>query len=220
MKDAVKLRRTAPSTIRSEDAKTVEGTDEFEEFCNSLPPRRSSSLRDLDYDAPSCGSFGHPHLCKKPCYLFKFGKCNDGSACNFCHRPHTERRMRLEKQQREQIDYLSPNRILRFANEVISKKFPDANLEIFQPLLDAFPDDHKRLHIHKAVYKAYLQQPLGVLLSLVQRLLKRAEPACSDEIDRMLDGVQASLRKQMADPKTGLLWAIEKDGLSHSRGFR
>lgn len=126
----------------------------------------------------------------------------------------------MQKNQRVQVESMSPYRIVRFASEIMLKKFPDANVEIFQPLLDAFPDDRKRLHIDKAVYEAYLEKPFAILLNLVQKLLRRAKPECSNEIDRMLGDVQASLVERMTDPKTGLLLVIGKGGLTQIRKVR
>ena len=49
---------------------------------------------------------------------------NIGVNCNFCHRPHSLRRRRLEKRHRRQVEALTPSMILRFASEVILQKFP------------------------------------------------------------------------------------------------
>jgi ubiquinone biosynthesis protein UbiJ len=126
----------------------------------------------------------------------------------------------LEKKQRVQVKSMSPHMILRFASEIMLEKFPDANFEIFQPLLDAFPDDRKRLHIDKAVYKAYLERPFAILLNLVEQLLRRAKPECANEIHRMLGDVQASVGERMTDPKTGLLLVIGKGGVKQIRKVR
>lgn len=34
------------------------------------------------------GSFGHPEVCARPCLFYASGKCDSGSACQFCHLPH------------------------------------------------------------------------------------------------------------------------------------
>ncbi|CAE7231353.1 unnamed protein product, partial [Symbiodinium pilosum] len=36
------------------------------------------------------GSNGHPELCGRPCVYFRKGdKCLNGTACGYCHLPHT-----------------------------------------------------------------------------------------------------------------------------------
>ncbi|CAE7780648.1 unnamed protein product [Symbiodinium pilosum] len=36
------------------------------------------------------GSFGHPHLCSRPCvHIAKGGTCPSGAQCTYCHLPHS-----------------------------------------------------------------------------------------------------------------------------------
>eukprot|EP00913_Durusdinium_trenchii_P030416 g28491.t2 len=39
---------------------------------------------------PSQGSYGHPHLCRRPCVKFARGCCDKGVACGFCHSDHVK----------------------------------------------------------------------------------------------------------------------------------
>eukprot|EP00435_Cladocopium_sp_Y103_P069483 s617_g33.t1 len=38
----------------------------------------------------SCGSRGHPHLCRRPCIHFAKGECELGDACGYCHFTHAK----------------------------------------------------------------------------------------------------------------------------------
>lgn len=49
---------------------------------------------------PNPGSIGHPHLCRRVCIYFAMGACTNGQDCGFCHMPHPERIMRLNRRNR------------------------------------------------------------------------------------------------------------------------
>eukprot|EP00435_Cladocopium_sp_Y103_P027225 s4386_g6.t1 len=46
------------------------------------------------------GSIGHPELCRRPCFYFAKGCCENGANCGYCHLPHGERAPKLDKRQR------------------------------------------------------------------------------------------------------------------------
>ena len=46
------------------------------------------------------GSRGHPDLCRRPCLHLAVGACLHGEECLYCHQPHPERAVTLDKRQR------------------------------------------------------------------------------------------------------------------------
>ncbi|CAE7891462.1 strG, partial [Symbiodinium microadriaticum] len=54
----------------------------------------------------SCGSKGHPFLCKRPCIYFVSGKCTPAEHCNYCHMEHKDRSAKLDKQQRHKFNLM------------------------------------------------------------------------------------------------------------------
>ncbi|CAJ1338438.1 unnamed protein product [Effrenium voratum] len=61
---------------------------------------------------PSCGSLGHPELCRRPCIYVATGECLNGDACSYCHMPHMEKVPKLDKRQRGIVQSLSRSELL------------------------------------------------------------------------------------------------------------
>mmetsp|Transcript_18720 Transcript_18720/g.35130 ORF Transcript_18720/g.35130 Transcript_18720/m.35130 type:complete len:270 (+) Transcript_18720:66-875(+) len=66
-------------------------------------PVESADARPGCTPYPSQGSIGHPTMCRRPCvYLAgSRGPCPSGLDCSYCHFQHNERRVALDKRQRE-----------------------------------------------------------------------------------------------------------------------
>mmetsp|Transcript_19574 Transcript_19574/g.45511 ORF Transcript_19574/g.45511 Transcript_19574/m.45511 type:complete len:255 (+) Transcript_19574:72-836(+) len=69
--------------------------------------------------APSCGSRGHPQLCKRPCIYYAGGKCTSGAQCNYCHLGHSERPAKLDKQQRLKFAAMPPREAMDMIHAVL-----------------------------------------------------------------------------------------------------
>mmetsp|Transcript_68780 Transcript_68780/g.108414 ORF Transcript_68780/g.108414 Transcript_68780/m.108414 type:complete len:298 (+) Transcript_68780:60-953(+) len=61
---------------------------------------------------PSCGSLGHPEVCRRPCIYFMQGNCENGDACVYCHLPHPEKTPKLDKRQRTIVQGLERRELL------------------------------------------------------------------------------------------------------------
>ncbi|CAJ1393747.1 unnamed protein product [Effrenium voratum] len=62
--------------------------------------------------ATSPGSRGHPELCRRPCLHFARGECPRGADCVYCHLPHPQRAVSLDKRMREWVTTLAPCNLL------------------------------------------------------------------------------------------------------------
>ena len=58
------------------------------------------------------GSLGHPHFCRRPCFLLAYGHCLRGAACQQCHHPHGKQ-PELSKRIREKLKKMSSDSKLR-----------------------------------------------------------------------------------------------------------
>ncbi|CAJ1341664.1 unnamed protein product, partial [Effrenium voratum] len=77
-------------------------------------PERATQLQPLP-QAPQMvndGSRGHPDICRRPCVRMARGTCQAGSGCGFCHLPHTEPKVHLNKPLRQYLGSLmDPQRL-------------------------------------------------------------------------------------------------------------
>ncbi|CAE7942469.1 strG [Symbiodinium sp. KB8] len=79
----------------------------------------------------SCGSRGHPDLCKRPCIYFVAGKCTTGEQCNYCHMPHGDRPAKLDKQQRQKFNLMGMREALLMLHRILTS---NAAMNGFLPL--------------------------------------------------------------------------------------
>eukprot|EP00928_Gymnodinium_smaydae_P095163 TRINITY_DN8138_c0_g2_i1.p1 TRINITY_DN8138_c0_g2~~TRINITY_DN8138_c0_g2_i1.p1 ORF type:complete len:476 (+),score=22.58 TRINITY_DN8138_c0_g2_i1:163-1428(+) len=63
----------------------------------------SKSERAVIASMQNSGSLGHPELCGRPCIRIVTGSCFHGSSCGFCHLPHGERVVHLDRKKREML---------------------------------------------------------------------------------------------------------------------
>jgi len=70
--------------------------------------------------ASSCGSRGHPDLCKRACIYFVAGKCTVGAQCNYCHMPHADRPPKLDKQQRAKFNLMGKHEALLLLERILA----------------------------------------------------------------------------------------------------
>eukprot|EP00439_Symbiodinium_sp_Y106_P078906 s633_g17.t1 len=83
--------------------------EQFAELRKMAPLQTPEQFVDSSPVYPSHGSIGHPEMCRRPCvYLVgNRGPCPAGPKCShraqlgYCHLEHTERRVALDKRQRE-----------------------------------------------------------------------------------------------------------------------
>ncbi|CAJ1462044.1 unnamed protein product [Effrenium voratum] len=97
----------------------------------SVPSPMAPERNDTDdVQVAFVGSLGHPEFCRKPCLLMvRQFWCPNGRQCGFCHHPHHDRSMTLDKRQRlalrslseqEQLNHVLPRLKAR------AKQFPRA----------------------------------------------------------------------------------------------
>jgi len=53
------------------------------------------------------GSLGHPHFCERICHYAAEGRCTNGTECSFCHMPHPEKQVHLDKRNRMMLQAMS-----------------------------------------------------------------------------------------------------------------
>ncbi|CAK9060727.1 unnamed protein product [Durusdinium trenchii] len=58
------------------------------------------------------GSYGHPHVCRRPCIKFARGSCEQGAECGFCHSSHPSRPLTFDKSARNFLATWSKAKIL------------------------------------------------------------------------------------------------------------
>ncbi|CAL1150521.1 unnamed protein product [Cladocopium goreaui] len=60
----------------------------------------------------SKGSFLHPEVCGRFCIRFFYGTCRQGQNCEFCHLEHHERKVKMNRAQRELFQMLGEAEVL------------------------------------------------------------------------------------------------------------
>ncbi|CAJ1449622.1 unnamed protein product [Effrenium voratum] len=128
----------------------------------------------------SLGSLGHPELCRKPCLFLRFGSCDKGSACHFCHRDHESGR-KLSRRQREDLRSLDEaQRLALTLPHLRAKQLPaEQLLSLLEKHLASLPlakcgIPEKRL---KALSRSLGTWKFGQLLNLCRepRIMQQAE---------------------------------------------
>eukprot|EP00448_Togula_jolla_P023762 CAMPEP_0170586684 /NCGR_PEP_ID=MMETSP0224-20130122/9876_1 /TAXON_ID=285029 /ORGANISM="Togula jolla, Strain CCCM 725" /LENGTH=323 /DNA_ID=CAMNT_0010910247 /DNA_START=45 /DNA_END=1016 /DNA_ORIENTATION=- len=104
-------RSTVASFSDATDAKSsyaeVENSSHFTDTW-STPKAATDSASFNELDCPANpGSLGHPHLCERICHYEAEGRCISGIDCNFCHMPHAEKQVHLDKRNRRMIQAMS-----------------------------------------------------------------------------------------------------------------
>mmetsp|Transcript_19083 Transcript_19083/g.45246 ORF Transcript_19083/g.45246 Transcript_19083/m.45246 type:complete len:300 (+) Transcript_19083:68-967(+) len=87
-----------PSIPQSPASPYIQGVQVVPVISPAASPQKSSQKEN--FFAPSEGSIGHPELCRRPCFYFARGCCEDGASCGYCHLPHGEKAPKLDKRQR------------------------------------------------------------------------------------------------------------------------
>eukprot|EP00439_Symbiodinium_sp_Y106_P033969 s2960_g4.t1 len=87
------------------------------QHASSLLDRMEKSFREPSAPYPpymeptgarlNAGSWSHPECCARPCIRFMHGTCANGDDCKYCHLPHEEALVKLDKRQRRAWDSLS-----------------------------------------------------------------------------------------------------------------
>ncbi|CAE6964756.1 unnamed protein product [Symbiodinium natans] len=62
--------------------------------------------------AANPGSLGHPEVCRRPCIYFSVSGCTNGDECGYCHMPHMQRPVHLDKRQRELLQTLNTGELM------------------------------------------------------------------------------------------------------------
>ncbi|CAE7496495.1 unnamed protein product [Symbiodinium sp. CCMP2592] len=88
--------------------------EEAESYLHNFLERVAENFRWTERPPPPRvpGSFAHPEACSRPCVLFRFGNCTQGSSCDFCHLEHPRPKMKLDKMQRQCYDKLNEPQVL------------------------------------------------------------------------------------------------------------
>ncbi|CAE7041973.1 ANKRD50 [Symbiodinium sp. CCMP2592] len=111
-------------------------------YAQSLDTSRIHSLADggretvLAAHSPpeeaSCGSRGHPHLCKRPCLFLVRGRCSNGAQCNCCHMPHARRpAMLMRRSHRQEFNLMGKREALLMLHRILTS---NADRNGFLPL--------------------------------------------------------------------------------------
>mmetsp|Transcript_10685 Transcript_10685/g.25197 ORF Transcript_10685/g.25197 Transcript_10685/m.25197 type:complete len:260 (+) Transcript_10685:87-866(+) len=148
------------------------------------------------------GSLGHPGLCRRPCVHFaKAGSCLQGTACTFCHLPHTRER-KLDKWHRGLLHQIDKTDYLRLLQQVIWKKSTSLSFPRKQELIDVLEheievaemDRRSRVRSRSAtraerstVVRRLSCMSLGALVSIAAR---ECQPATQDALWQILDEVR------------------------------
>ncbi|CAE7794179.1 unnamed protein product [Symbiodinium sp. CCMP2456] len=92
----------------------------------TAPTRKEEAVVDKAGDHPvafasaaSCGSRGHPDLCKRPCIYYVSGNCTAAAQCNFCHMPHADGFPTLDKQQRTKLNLMGKREALLLLQSIL-----------------------------------------------------------------------------------------------------
>lgn len=83
-----------------------------------LQPSQVPQSTCADQEA-SEGSIGHPELCRRPCFYFAKGCCENGAQCGYCHLPHGERAPKLDKRQRLVLQSLPEKLLLEMLQRAV-----------------------------------------------------------------------------------------------------
>ncbi|CAK9094687.1 C3H1-type domain-containing protein [Durusdinium trenchii] len=94
------------SKITSESSSSMEPANDMSSTASTDFGRQLSSI------SSSSGSVGHPELCRRPCMYFNLGKCVNGSNFEYCHFPHDQRTMHLDKRQRDVLSKIPHEQFL------------------------------------------------------------------------------------------------------------
>lgn len=153
------------------------------------------------------GSFGHPHLCGRPC-LHTFSGCAHGLSCEFCHIPH-EPSHHLDKQRRVLMRGMPPEECQAMmmpliAQKVLSINSTDSAMFAFRRLVATCgvdgtaqqrslePREHRRLV--KGLRGMTLRHLLTVFIDLMQRHgAEEARQAAQALLDTLLSALVHSL---------------------------
>ncbi|CAE7359448.1 unnamed protein product [Symbiodinium sp. CCMP2592] len=71
------------------------------------------------------GSWGHPDVCRRPCIHFISGYCENGKDCAYCHLPHAEKMVKLDKRQRAMVQQLTHQELVSVVLPFCSRKAED-----------------------------------------------------------------------------------------------
>ncbi|OLP78886.1 hypothetical protein AK812_SmicGene40890 [Symbiodinium microadriaticum] len=84
----------------------------------------------------NAGSWAHPECCARPCIRFMHGTCANGDDCKYCHLPHEEALVKLDKRQRPAWDSLSAQQQLTLIVPVLHLRAAVKELGAFlEPVL-------------------------------------------------------------------------------------
>ncbi|CAE7517406.1 unnamed protein product [Symbiodinium natans] len=150
-----------------------ESQEQCADMANPSPPQTPDQFVDSSPIYPSHGSIGHPEMCRRPCvYLVgSRGPCPAGPKCSYCHLEHTERRVALDKRQREFLRRLSES-------DAITVVFP---------------------HLRAACAKLKLPPAAGEVLELLQARAKiQSEKDLQDRCEDLRKAAPRNLQRILA----------------------
>ena len=107
------------------------GTSRMHSLANGGSETVVAAHREVALAEASCGSRGHPDLCKRPCIYIVAGTCTTGAQCNYCHMPHADRPAKLDKQQRQKFNMMSMREALLMLHRILTS---NASMNGFLPL--------------------------------------------------------------------------------------
>ena len=193
--------RSAPAVSRREDPEEAERELYVTQLGNKLTcgewKQPLPEPKSLDFS--SLGSRGHPDTCHRPCIYFQSGRCENGSACIFCHEPH-ERLAKLDKKQRAlllQVGYAEcVTLLLQFIRPRIEGCAAASEL---LALLECLEQDAAESTIpvrqRRNLRKALAQMPLSSLVGLLRKRsnMEPGAPAISIEcMDKAMEKIRWS----------------------------
>ena len=115
----------------------------------TAPPEGEEANPAVSVAEASCGSKGHPDLCKRACIYFVSGKCTVGAQCNYCHMPHADRPAKLDKQQRGKFNLMGKREALVLLQRILTTSATtNGFLQLAKDILDLVANEAMR---HDAV---------------------------------------------------------------------
>ena len=114
----------------------------------------------------SCGSRGHPHLCRRPCIYFVAGKCETGARCNYCHMSHEGRPAKMDKQQRQKFSAMGLREGLLMIHRLLTATATECSfLPLAKDLLDLVAEEAQAHQETEEVVAEAMQRRLERVLA-------------------------------------------------------
>jgi len=187
--------------------------EKTQEFCIIEAQDHDTALPALaDKKKPwSCGSRGHPQLCRRPCIYFASGRCTTGAQCNYCHLAHEERGAKLDKQQRQKLASMGCGEALRVLRDMLKQNAAENGfLDLAKDVLGLMEkemvvygplEDISQESAHRRLERVLARMPFHQLALLA--VSKTQKPEFSCEMNHHLEQLTSALDSAAESGQTG-----------------